>query len=63
MKNSLLDLSLGVFILGWLLLLASALMVRWIPEKHTERETVATIGILAAGAGAILAMAVYFVCH
>jgi len=38
-------------------------MVRWIPEKHTEREAVATIGILAAGAGAILAMAVYFVYH
>jgi len=63
MKDSLLDLSLGVFILGWLLLLASALMVRWVPEKHVEREAVATIGILAAGAGAILAMAVYFVYH
>jgi len=63
MKSFLLDISLGIFLIGWILLLASALMVRWIPEKHTEREAVATVGILAAGAGAILAMAVYFVYH
>jgi len=63
MKSTLLDISLGIFLLGWILLLASALMVRWIPEKHIEREAVSTIGILAAGAGAILALTVYFVYH
>lgn len=63
MKSTLLDISLGLFICGWLFLVTSFLIAMWAPEKYDERVAVATAGILIAGAGAILALTVYFVYH
>jgi len=61
MKDLLLDISLHTFLIGWLLLFASALMSQIVPNKFKERSFVATTGIITAVVGALIAVVVYFI--